>query len=130
MNIHNTMEVRENEVSKHAQRFTKDRLGKQHEVDKKQKGFAEPWILKFILFAPIIALAFFLILATRLHAAEEPKAASKGPNTQYTSDELEKRSLDERLNDEQKEERFSAAISDSASLGFDDDGNPNVGMRF
>ncbi len=122
MSIHNFVNVPEAEAK--GQGYTRDRLGKTHGVrSKKSRGRAngvkkDMAVLVALIFLPALA---FLPLA---HGG----TFSKNTNVQVDSRDLEPFSLDDRLG--QREEKFHFYKDNDKTVGFNDDGEPNVSMRF
>ena len=111
MSIHNTVEVVEEEVSEVSN--TRDRFGKKHKIVRGQFLKVELLVFAFVLFN---------------FQALTPLCFAKGPNVQINSDDLGPISLNEKS--EPKEEKPVLYADDSVVVGFNDDSEPNVGMRF
>ena len=116
MSIHNFVEVPEGEVHE-STAFTRDRFGKKHLMtdengDKRVVGRAKK--------ALILMAALFFLRAGALYA---------NPNTQVSSTDPEIRSVHSWMNqDDAKPPTFYQ--NGSTSMGFNDDGDPNVSTRF
>ena len=119
MSIHNTAEVSQGAQNEgHESAYTRDRLGRPHKLF---EGDGTSRIFKPVHMT--LAVLFFLCsMASACSAIPE--------NVQVSSDELGQKSFDERLGTHEKEEKFSVFDDGNKSLGFNEDGDPNVAMRF
>lgn len=123
MSIHNFVNIPEAEAK--SQGYTRDRLGKTHRVRSKKSGRGrangvkkDMTVLAALIFLPSLA---FLPLA-------RAGTFSKNTNVQVDSRDLEPFSLDDRLG--RHEEKFHFYKDNDKMVGFNDDGDPNVSMRF
>lgn len=115
MSIHNTAEVASAENEMHESAFTRDRLGRRHKLF---EGDGTSRIFK-----PAALSALFLFLAAGVCFAVPE-------NIQVTSDEVDSKDFNERLGMHEREERFAFYRDGDSSVGINDNGDPNVAMRF
>ena len=128
MSIHNFVEVPEEELHE-SRAFTRDRWGKKHLLADKN---GDPRIGNLRKKPAILALAFLFLWAGALQAAEMASenglVKKKGPNVQVSSSDPEVHSVDSWMNkDDDKPVIYK---NGSASVGFNEDGDPNVSTRF
>lgn len=131
MSIHNSVDVPESEVTP-TQGFTRDRLGKRHLLtDEKGDNFIQSMRKKrIVLFFVFSLLGSGALFASDVDSQPAP-GAKKGPNTQVSSNDPDMYSVGNWLNDrDNKPDGFSGLQAGSASLGFNEDGDPNVSTRF
>ena len=130
MSIHNIKEVTETEVHE-ARNGTRDRFGKTHALSNedgstrlpvRQAGLSlrSKILVLAMLFGPIFQTGVF---------AEEAGVARRNTDIQVASEGLDANSwLDKKLN--KPEDDFSIPLSESTAIGFNDDGDPIIGMRY
>ncbi len=75
-----------------------------------------------------ISVVVFISLVVTLFGSRVLWAAPKGTNVTVDTSELGPISVNDKV--KIKQEKPSLAIDENVALGLDDDGNPNVGMRF
>lgn len=117
MSIHNVAEVAPAETESHESAFTRDRLGRRHKLF---EGDGTSRIFKSIVWACVIWAG----LGWSSEALAVPE------NIRVSSDDLEQKEFDDRLGDPGSPEKFSLFDDGSRSVGFNDNGDPNVAMRF
>lgn len=76
----------------------------------------------------LILAMVFTGLAAVLVGSPVSWAAPKGTNMTVDTSELGPISINDKV--KTKQEKPSLKIDENVALGLDDDGNPNVGMRF
>ncbi len=122
MSIHDFVSVPDPEAG--GTRYTRDRLGKKHGLSskdprrksgsaKKTAVFAAWLILPSLAFSPLVY-------------SDAPQ--TKNTNVQIDSRELVPVSLDEKLG--KREEKFHFYKDEDKTIGFNDNGDPNVSTRF
>ena len=126
MSIHNFVEVPEQEGHE-STAFTHDRLGKKHLLVDENGDSRIGSLRKKAL---ILALVFLLVPAGAFAAgitSESGFVKKKGPNAQVSSGDAEVHSVSNWMNQDDPKPGFQ---SGSTSVGFNDDGDPNVSTRF
>ena len=136
MSIHNIKEVSEGE-SHEARNRTRDRFGKSH-VLSNEDGSSRVQVRKsrrIALVAAGLAGSLFAgfawaeeadLLAAPDHATVSGKRST---DIQVGTEGLDANSwLNQKYN--QSEDKFGIPLSDSTTVGFNEDGDPNVGTRF
>ena len=126
MSIHNFTEVTEAETHE-AKNGTRDRFGKTH-VLSNEDGTSRVRIRNRRI--KVLVLAVFLgSLGLTGAFAEETPAVRRNTDVQVGSESVDTNSwLDEKLN--KPEDKFGIPIDGNTTVGINDDGDPNVGMRF
>lgn len=125
MNIHNTMEVVEGEMHPDAC-YTRDRFGKKQEINKDSRPFR-------LRPNKVSAAALLLLSITALTAwADAAPAPEPEPKKRNTDIQIESSHEDlSFLNQEnKKKERFRFYSDQKASIDINEDGDPNLNMRF
>ena len=124
MSIHNIKEVTETE-SHEARNRTRDRFGKTHALSNEDGSTRLPLRSK----ALVLAVLFGSMFQAEGFSEEAMKTARRNTDIQVASEELDENSwLDKELN--KPEDRFGIPLSESTAIGFNDDGDPSVGMRY
>ena len=127
MSIHNFTEVPEGEIHE-ARNGTRDRFGKTHPLsneDGSSRLRARKDRLKVLALAALIGPLFF---GNAL--ADETSAPKRSTDIQVGTDGLDENSwLNEKYN-KGSEDKFGIPVSDSTTVGFNEDGDPSVGTRF
>ncbi len=86
---------------------------------------------RFLNITAFVLISGFIFSIPNFCAAEtastEPVLARKGPNVTIDSNDLEPYDLNKKSNPEEKPILYS---SGNTTIGFNDDAQPNVGMRF
>jgi len=136
MSIHNFTEVPEAETHE-ARNRTRDRFGKSHALsneDGSSRVEVRKRRLKALVLALLTAGPFFCAAAQAAEGESAVDMLSQTPprrntDVQVGSDNLDTNDwLDKKLN--KPEDKFGIPIDGNTSIGFNDDGDPNVGMRF
>lgn len=114
MSLHNTVEVNEDLPSdgQEIRPYTRDRFGKKHAV---MRNLDKKILALFLL---IILFDASLVWAEGLRKT----------NISVDSSELGPVSINDKV--KTKQDKRSLQIDEDVSLGFNEDGDPNVGMRF
>ena len=118
MSFHNTVEVKDE-----ARPYTRDRFGKKHSIDnilENMKLTNEKKLIKKIL----AGVLFLIIFGGPMVWAEGVKKT----NISIDSTDLGPLSINDKI--KTKQDKPTLALDENVALGLDDDGNPNVGMRF
>lgn len=123
MNIHNTMEVVEGEMHPDAC-YTRDRFGKKQEINKDSRPFR--------LRPNKVSAAALLLLSITALTAWADAAPAPEPKKRNTDIQIESSHEDlSFLNQEnKKKERFRFYSDQKASIDINEDGDPNLNMRF
>jgi len=123
MNIHNVVEVKEGES--HDSNFTRDRFGKDHRLQN-EDGTSRIRRSRRILKGMVWAVIFGSALCGHAWASE----SSPGRNTDIKVDsgDFDDLFLDQKLNPPQ--ERFGLPVDGSTAIEINEDGDPNLNMRF
>ncbi len=118
MSIHDKVAVLENES--HEPYYTRDRFGKKHRVRPSRPPRTA-----------VIGLVSLLLLVADLLLSQNSVIAKAGGNTnvRVESSALDESTLDAKLNVAQTEKPFFYQEG-SASVGFNEDGDPNMSLRF
>ena len=128
MSIHNFVEVPEEELHE-SRAFTRDRLGKKHLLADKN---GDSRIGNLRKKPPVLALALLCVWGGAAHAdasvSENGFVRKKGPNIQVSSSDPEVHSVDSWMN--KNDDKPVLYQNGSASVGFNEDGDPNVSTRF
>ena len=126
MSIHNFTEVSEAETHE-ARNSTRDRFGKSHALsneDGSSRVTVRKRNLKILVMSALLG-SFFQASAF----TEEAPVSRRNTDVQVGSESIDTNEwLDQKLN--KPEDKFGIPIDRNTSLGFNDDGDPNVGMRF
>ena len=114
MSLHNTVEVKEEPSCDGSENrpYTRDRFGKKHP-------------LNHPLDKKILTILLFVALFNGSMAWAE---GGRNTNISVDSSELGPVSINDKV--KTKQDRQSLQIDEDVSLGFNEDGDPNVGMRF
>lgn len=122
MSIHDFVSVPEPGTG--SSRYTRDRLGKTHEVRAKGAGGRTNVTRKTA--AALAALIFLpsLVFVSLAYA----DAQKKSTNVQVDSRDLEPFSMDDRIGKREQKPQFYK--DEEKTIGINDDGDPNVSMRF
>ncbi len=136
MSIHNFTDVVENETHE-ARNRTRDRFGKSHALsneDGTSRVEMRKRRLKALLFVVFAAGPFFCASAqadegeTAVETISKP-APRRSTDIQVGTENFDANSwLDTKFN--KPEDKFGIPVGESTSIGFNDDGDPNVGTRF
>ena len=118
MSIHNKVAVLENET--HEPHYTRDRFGKNHRI-----GNSRIRRIKKNLLMLAFLSAAHLLLDHALAMAQ----AGRNTNVRVESSSLDKSALDAKLNAPQ-DEKLTFYKEGSTSIGFNEDGDPNMSLRF
>ena len=122
MSIHNIKEVPEGETHE-ARNRTRDRFGKSHALSN-EDGTSRVQVRKRRLKALVVA-----VLAGSLFTGIAQAEGKRSTDIQVGTDGLDANSwLNQKYN--QPEDKFGIPLSDSTTVGFNEDGDPNVGTRF
>jgi hypothetical protein len=122
MSIHNLVEVPEREVSD--ANHTRDRFGKKHPLPEGGPRRPSARKLTVLLLVPAVASSFLV-------SAKASEVSGRGTNIQVTSSDSGVVSLDDRLPPAPpREDRPILYRDESTSIGFNDDGDPNLSTRF
>ena len=123
MSIHNFVEVKEGET--HDSNFTRDRFGKNHCLQNEDGTFR---IRRSLRKLKVLAWAAVLGPAACGHvwAAELP--LTRNTDIKVESGDFDEIYLDEKLNP--PEEKFGLSVDESTAIGINEDGDPNMNMRF
>ena len=115
MSLHNTVEVLD-DAGKGAQTqpYTRDRFGKKHSVEN-------------VLNKKVLVSSLFLIFLTSAAGFAE---GLRNTNISVDSSEIGPISINEKIKTKQDKGKQSLQLDENVALGFNDDGDPNVGMRF
>ena len=128
MSIHNMKEVPEGETHE-AKNGTRDRFGKTHPLSN-EDGTSRIRSRKqrFVMLVVTVLLGSFYFAAA--HADGENAApAKRSTDIQVVTEGLDANSwLNQKYN--KPEDKFGIPISEDTTVGFNDDGDQNVGMRF
>lgn len=115
MSIHNMAEVPTAGAESHESAYTRDRLGRTHKLF---DGDGTSRIFK----PAATALTLLFLLAG--------SACARPENISVSTDDLEQKSFDDRLGKHEREESFAFYRDEDKSVGINDNGDPNVAMRF
>jgi hypothetical protein len=115
MSIHNTAEVGQSENESHESAFTRDRLGRRHKLFEGD-GTSR-------IFGTTALSVFFLLFGAAVCWAIPE-------NVSVSSEELEQRDFNDRLGKREAAQKFSIYDDGSSEIGFNDNGDPNVAMKF
>ncbi len=136
MSIHNIKEVSEGETHE-ARNRTRDRFGKSHALSN-EDGTSRVQIRKSRLKVLALAGLFGSLFAGTVQAEEADLLAApdhatvsgkRSTDIQVGTEGLDANSwLNQKFN--QPEDKFGIPLSDSTTVGFNEDGDPNVGTRF
>ena len=127
MSIHNFTEVPEAETHE-ARNRTRDRFGKSHALSN-EDGTSRVEIRKHHL-KVLIPAVFLGALGQAAVFAEEASVPRRNTDVQVGSESIDPDTwLDKKLN-RFTEDEFAIPIDGNTSIGINDDGDPNVGMRF
>ena len=117
MSIHNKVEVPEDK--KHGSNYTRDRFGKNHDVTGAD-GIPRLRRKKILMALALVPLSFVPLPA--LHAG------AHNTDVQLESSDMNEALLNKKLNP--PEEEFSFYKEGETSLGINEDGDPNMKVRF
>ena len=133
MSIHNIKEVAEAETHEAGNR-TRDRFGKTHALSNEDGTSRLPRrqagvglrsrrlkvLILAVLLGPFCQTGVF---------AEEPPPPRRNTDVQVGSENIDPNTwLDQRVN--KSEDNFGIPIDESTAIGINDNGDPNVGMKF
>ena len=122
MNIHNLVDVPDGET--HDSNFTRDRFGKSHRLQDEDGTFRirrSSKKLKILIWAAVLSST-----ACPYVRAEELRAV------RHTDIKVESGSFDDLLFDQKPdpEEKFGLSVDESTAIGINEDGDPNLSMKF
>ena len=125
MSIHNVREVEDGET--HESNATRDRFGKKHPLSDRD---GTPRIRRRPTRpAAIAVLASLLCLSAQAGGGSTIPSTTRNTDVRVETEGLDENSwLNKKLN--QPQERFGIAVDESTSLEVNEDGDPNLNMRF
>ena len=125
MSIHNFTEVREGEGHE-SRNFTRDRFGKQHALSDEQ----DTPRLRTRRSSKVTVLAAVLLTASTAawSSSEGHETAGRGTNITVESADADEVWLRKKLNPD--DGKFGLALDENKSVGFNEDGDPSLNMRF
>jgi len=123
MSIHNLVDVTEGET--HDSHFTRDRFGKNHRLQNEDGTFR---IRRSRRNLKVLAWVILLGSAAcgRVWAAES--APARNTNIKVESGDFDDLLLNEKL--DSPEERFGLPVDESTAIEINEDGDPNLSMKF
>ena len=123
MSIHDKVAVPDEET--HESNYTRDRFQKKHRIAESD-GSSRIRRAKKGLAVLVLLPAVQLLLHPGVLAAE----AGRNTNIRVDSSELEQRDLDSYLRVDADEDKFGIPVNESTALDFNEDGDPNLRMRY
>lgn len=123
MNIHNVVEVREGES--HDSNFTRDRFGKSHRLQN-EDGTSRIRRARRKLKVMAWAVIFGPMLYGHAWALES--SPSRNTDIKVDSGDFDDLFLDQKINP--PEERLGFPVDESTAIEINEDGDPNLNMRF
>ena len=120
MSIHNKVAVPDEET--HESSYTRDRLQKKHRISNDDGSPRLPGRQALVVLALFGAAHLFLDSGTLL--------AKPNTDIKVDSTELGEKDLDSRLHVNADEDKFGIPVNESTALGFNEDGDPNLSMRY
>ena len=133
MSIHNKVAVPDEEA--HASSYTRDRFQKKHLISNDDGSSRLPDRRAAVRRAKKSMLVLAIFAAAHIFLQAQTTMAAPGRNTdiRVESSELGETDLDARLNSHMgysKDEKFGIFMNDSTALDFNEDGDPNLRMRY
>lgn len=119
MSIHNIVPVSEEETHESSS-YTRDRFQKKHRIADEDGSSRLCRVRK-----SLALLVMALFLATPLQAA-----GPSSVNMTVESEDLGEEDFNSRLGVHADEDKFGIPVNSSTSLGFNEDGDPNLSMRY
>ena len=124
MSIHNMVPVSEEETHE-SSNYTRDRFQKKHRIAESDGSSRIRRVKKGLAILALLPAAQ-LFLHPGVLAAE----AGRNTNIRVDSSELEQRDLDSYLRVNADEDKFGIYMNDSTALDFNEDGDPNLRMKY
>ena len=121
MSIHNKVAVPDEET--HESNYTRDRFQKKHRISDDEGSSRIRRIKKSLAVLALLPAAQLFMCSVALMAK---------PNTdiRVDSSELGGTDLDSRLHVNSDEDKFGIHVNESTAVGFNEDGDPNLSMRY
>ncbi len=123
MSIHNKVAVSEEET--HESNYTRDRFGKNHRISNTDGSSRVGRVKKKLLILALFPITPLLLNQTPVFAESR-----RNTNVHVESTALGESSIDAKLNTPSDEKPVFYNKDGSTSVGFNEDGDPNMSLRF
>ena len=129
MSIHNMVPVSEEETHE-SSNYTRDRFQKKHRICNEDGTLRLKRGRKTL--AALLFLSVLPVLSAPGVSADQEAAPKRRSNTNISvdSEDLGDKDFNSRLGVYMDDDKFGIPVSDSSTLGFNEDGDPNLSMRY
>lgn len=127
MSIHNHTPVPEEETHE-SSNYTRDRFQKKHSLSN-EDGTARLKRRRGAVAGLFLLSSLCAVPAVFADEGYVPKKRSS-TNISVSTDDLEPRDFNSRVGEFEEDDRFGIPVNDSTSVGFNEDGDPSMNMRY